>query len=134
MRVTFIPPSVSEYHTLFSNGKQITSRGSGIDDIVTLSYEPSYHRGGGLFSALAGLAKRAFPFLVKNVIVPSARTFGNNVLDDISQGKNLKGSIKKHGINSLKQAALKLTRGGGKKKVKRVGRKKCYKKDIFTEL
>ena len=134
MRVTFIPPSIAEYHTLFSNDKQITSRGRGIDDIVTLSYEPSYHRGGGLFSVLAGLAKRAFPFLVKNIIVPSARTFGNNVLDDISQGSNLKSSIKKHGINSLKQAALKLTRGSGKEKVKRVGRKRCYKKDIFTEL
>lgn len=134
MRVTFIPPTVAEYHTLFSNGKKITSRGSGIDDIVTLSYEPSYHRGGGLFSVLAGLAKRAFPFLVKNVIVPSARTFGNNVLDDISQGNNLKSSIKKHGINSLKEAAMKLTRGRGIKKVKRVGKKRCYKKDIFTEL
>ena len=134
MRVTFIPPSVAEYHTLFSNGKQVPSRGSGIDDIVTLFYEPSYHRGGGLLSVLAGLTKKAFPFLVKNVIMPSARTFGNNVLDDISQVSNLKSSIKRHGINSLKQAALKLTRRTGKKKVKRVEKKRCYKKDIFTEL
>ena len=107
MRYTFIPPSVAEYHTLFSNGKQITSRGGGIDDIVTLSYEPSYHRGGGLISVLAGLAKRAFPFLVKNVIVPSARTFGNNVLEDISQGRNLKTSIKKAWNEFLKAGSAK---------------------------
>lgn len=132
MRVTFIPPSVAEYEKLFLHGGEL-SRGGGLGDITTLAYDSGYRRGGGIFSTLAGFAKRAFPFLVRNIIAPTAREFGNNVLDDISRGSNLKGSIRKHGVNALKNAAIRVTRGGGKRKRKRkrLDPKKCYK-DIFS--
>ena len=116
MRVAFISPSIGEYKTLFLSGVQL-KRGAGLDDIQTLNYNADSHRGGGILSTLAGVARRAFPFLLKNIIAPSALTFGRNVLDDISQGDgNIKSSLKKRGLEAVRDAGARLARGGGKRK------------------
>ena len=82
------------------------------------------------------------PLRPPNIIAPSALTFGRNVLDDISQGDgNIKSSLKKRGLEAVRDAGARLARGGGKRKkrkqkqtsgrsVKR--KKKCYKGDVFS--
>ena len=140
MRVAFIPPSVGEYKTLFSSGVQLR-KGGGLDDIRILNSTADYHRGGGIFSTLAGIAKRAFPFLLKNIIAPSALSFGRDVLTDISQGNtDIKSTLKKRGLEAAREAGRRLVSGGGKRKNKcsigRIGKRKrvrkCHKDDIFS--
>ena len=144
MRVAFIPPSVQDYKALFSPPAQRLLRGGGLGDIRTLSYEPSYHRGAGLFGTLAGFAKRAFPFLFRNVVAPVAQ----GVLGDAVSGKrNLKESLKTHGVGAVKEAGRRLLTGGGVRRarggVRKVKRKILkgkatnrlrYKRDVFSGL
>ena len=131
MRVAFISPSIAEYKTLFLSGVQL-KQGGGLDDIRTLNYSADSHRGGGILSTLAGVARRAFPFLLKNIIAPSALTFGRNVLNDMSQAEgNIKSSLKKRGLEAVRDAGARLVKGGGKRKKrkqKQVSRRPIKKK------
>ena len=96
-------------------------------------------RGGGLFNILSGIAKRAMPFLMKNV-APEAIKMGKNVLGDVIEGRQLRHSLKNRGMQALEGVGKRVLRGGRVRKSKRSNKKKikskisraCYKKDIFS--
>lgn len=59
--------------------------------------------------------RKAAPFLLKT-IAPAAVEFGKGVLDDIGSGREpLKRSIKRRGVDALRNVGRKLV-GGGKKR------------------
>lgn len=138
MRSAFIPPSVREFDTLF------LERGGGLDDIKVF-VPPSVsrgRRGGGIFNVLSGLAKKAIPFLMRNV-APEVTRMGKDVLGDMIQGRKFRDSLKTRGVTALKGVGQRLARGGGVKKRKKKKRVRitktkrrsttpCYKRDIFN--
>lgn len=149
MRSTFIPPARHEFDTLFLESQ---ARGGGVEDIRIFLPPPVQRgrRGGGIFNVLSGLAKKAVPFLMRNV-APEAMRMGKDVLGDVLEGRNIRQSLKTRGMAALKGVGRRLVRGGGrrarkpKKRLTRRGRKKtnkrktkrrtrntCYKSDIFN--
>lgn len=149
MRSTFIPPARHEFDTLFLESPV---RGGGLEDIRIFLPPPVQRgrRGGGIFNVLSGLAKKAIPFLMRNV-APEAMRMGKDVLGDVLDGRDIRHSLKTRGVAALKGVGRRLVRGGGgrvrkpkkrhtrggrkktnKRKMKRHARKTCYKSDIFN--
>ena len=148
MRIAFIPPSETEFKSLFLSTP--LRKGGGLDDINI--YQPKYlptnnryRRGGGIFSFLA---KRVLPVIFR-AAKPSAKVFAKSVMADALSGKKpLKKAIKEHGIKALKDTGLRLITGSGKigkkyrknRKLKSLIKKKKkktstgYKRDIFDSL
>ena len=102
-----------------------------------------HRRGGGVLGSLFSLGKRIFPFLFRSA-APAAMQFGQSVLNDISNKRNIRNSLKNHGINALKQTGsnlLKNMKGSGKcrkrttkgkiGKMKSKKTRKTYKGDVF---
>lgn len=123
MRVNFIPPSVDEI--LFLISPPASYKGGGLSDIRI--FNRSHIRGGGIFSFLTGLARKAAPFLMRT-LAPAVLSMGQNVLQDMQTGEHsFKKSMKKHGIESLKGVGRQIL-GGGKR------RKKSKRKAKATKL
>lgn len=122
MRASFEPLSVREFDLLFREQDNDTGgRGGGASDISV--YIPKYQRGGSIFSVLANLFKSAAPLVMKTVL-PEGLNFAKNVIGDISEGRSVRSTLKRRGIQSLKQVGKTLVRGGGGRKKKRK-RKEC---------
>ena len=139
MPYSFSPPSADEFDILFLGS---TGRGGGLGDIKIFHPVQRSRRGGGLFTFLGGLARKAAPFLFRNV-APEVVKMGKNVLSDIVQGKNFRGSLKSRGVEAIKGVGKRVTGGGVKRrqilskkkkkhKKRQLKKKKCYKNDIFT--
>ena len=70
---------------------------------------------------------------------PAAREFGSAVVKDVLNKKPIRKSLKKNGIKALKKTGMRLIRGSGKvkkkkmrgKKKKKKTKKKGYIKSIF---
>ena len=132
MRVVFEPPTEEEFIELFF----FTPQGGSLKDITV--YSP---RGGGLFSVLGGLLRKAAPFLMKT-IAPAAVEFGKGVLDDVVGREPFKQSLKKRGLDALRGVGKKLVEGGGggrrRKEIRRNKKRKKniirYKEDVFSML
>ena len=156
MRIIFTPPSEEEFKQLFHSIP--LRKGGGLNDIsVFQPYLPSIQRhnrkGAGFFSFISGIAKNVLPFLF-NAAKPAAKQFGTAVMKDVLEGNvPIKKSLKRHGMNALKDTGLRLLKGSGrinkKKRRKRRGRsvtrkikrnlkkkksnkKLQYKSDIFS--
>lgn len=142
MKTSFVPPTRREFDAVFSVGESAV-RGGGIDDI-RIFLPPSVQRskrGGGIFTVLSGLAKRAIPFLMRT-IAPEAVRMSEGVLGDVLEGRRFRDSLKNRGVEALKGVrkrivggkAGKTKRKRGKKQNKQLKRKMsraCYKDDIF---
>lgn len=115
MRYHFIQLSVREYDQIFDN--DTIPRAGGGEKI----YRPPqyYHRGAGLFSFIRGIGKQVLPFISK-YILPSLYNVGSNVLKDMGESKGSIGeSLKRRGIQGVKEVASKIgaRQGGRKRKV-----------------
>ena len=140
MRVLYIEPSVNDYLTLFKSTP--LKNGGALSDISI--FTAPHRRGGGVLGTLFSLGKRIFPFLFRSA-APAAMQFGQSVLTDISNKRNIRNSLKNHGITALKQTGANLLRnmkGSGKcrsrtskGKIVKINRKKTrgktYKGDVF---
>lgn len=129
MRKQFVPPSHNEFLHILNGGGKRKKRGGGLQDIQV--FRPTtYRRGGGLFSILKSAAKVAIPFLLKNVL-PSVVDGGMGVLNDMSEGKQFKHSVRERGRTAFNEVRGRVAkRGGGNKKkcgVKKACKKKCNK-------
>ena len=132
MRVTFTPPTESEFKQLFLSTP--LRKGGGLEDISVFTPKGiPYRRGSGVLSFISGVAKRILPFLMR-AAKPAAKEFGSSVIKDVIRGKQpIRKTLKKNGIKAIKKTGLKLIRGSGKiiKKTKQTRR---YKRDIFDSL
>ena len=137
MRITFTPPTESEFRQLFLSTP--LKKGGGLEDINI--FQPKgipYRRGSGIFSILSGVAKKVLPFLMK-AAKPAAQEFGSSVVRDVLKKKPLRKYLKKNGIKALKKTGMRLIKGSGKikkhkKKMRRekmLGHSKTYKSCIF---
>ena len=145
MRVPFQAPSEIEFYKILGG-----FRGGGLSDIRTVNFNEyrGHQRGAGIFASLANLARRAVPFIIKNV-APSAAQFTRDVLSDVTTGnQSIKTSLRKRGISAMKDVGARILKGGKKRKrrvgdtVKRKKRRKrgacakkkktSIKKDIFS--
>ena len=106
---------------------------------------PRGRRGGGIFTLLSGLAKKAVHFLLCNV-APEAMKIGKDILGDVLEGRRFRESVKDRGVAPLNGVGRRLTRGCRVKKKKNLHTpektkkngpkrhrvaKSCYKSDIF---
>ena len=128
MRVIFIPPNENEFRKLFMSVP--LRKGGGYEDISVFHPSPAYARGGGLFSTLTGIAKKALPFLIKNV-APSVKEFGKDVLHDMVKGETgFKSSLKKRGIKALKNTGERILKGGVNRSKRNVKQKRLKKSSM----
>ena len=112
MRTTFFtPPSEEDFLKLFAEPPS----GGSLADIKYFKPSP---RGTGLFGLLAGLAKKAAPFLVKKAL-PSGLNLIQNVAEDVLAGKNFKSSLKQRGISAVKEVGEKIMSGAGRRRRRR---------------
>ena len=91
MRVTFTPPSESEFKQLFLATP--LRKGAGLEDINI--FQPRgvpFRRGSGIFSVLSGVATKVLPFLMR-MAKPAAREFGSSVVRDVLRKKPLRQSL-----------------------------------------
>ena len=118
MRVTFVPPSESEFKHLFLSSP--LKKGGGLEDINIFRPQGIPHRrGSGIFSVISGVAKKILPFLMK-AAKPAAQEFGSSVVRDVLRKKKpLRQSLKKNGLKALKKTGMRLVRGSGKIKKKK---------------
>ena len=99
----------------------LVSRGRGFQDITIFRRK---RRGGGVGSFLGNILKtygpKILPFL-RNYILPTAKSMGKDVLNDVVKGKTtLKRSLKRRGLESVGKIATEVaSRGGGGKRVRR---------------
>ena len=118
MRVTFTPPSETEFKQLFLSSP--LKKGGGLEDISIFQPRGIPHRrGSGIFSILSGVAKKVLPFLMK-AAKPAAQEFGSSVVRDILKKKSLRQSLKKNGIKALKKTGMRIVRGSGRVKKKKM--------------
>lgn len=129
MRTSLIIPSKEEFLSLFED-PHILKRGGSLSGISTFQSPIVYQKGAGLFSLLKGIGKRAFPFIMKN-IVPEAMNMGTRVIDDVTRGRKIKDALRQHGIQALKGVARRATMRGGRIKKRKAVKNKCYKSDVF---
>ena len=118
MRATFHPLARREFDTLFLERQ---TQGSGLDYIRIFLPPPvpRGRRGGGIFTVLSGLAKKAVPFLLRNV-APEAIQMGKDVLGDVLEGHRFHESVKQR-------------RGGVEgRRTKAYPRRSCQGKKIYT--
>ena len=126
VRVVFYPPSEREFSNLLRGAHHPT--GSGLGDIQTIKFaSPTtrlHQRGGGFFSSLANIAKSAVPFLFRT-IAPSAMKFTRDVVHDVTSGhSDLRGALKKRGIEALKGVGSRIMKGGKKNRSRLPSKKK----------
>ena len=128
MRVVFAPLSVREFDILLKEEEALKiAKGGGLADISI--FVPKTNRGGSIFQLLGNLVRSAAPFLMR-AVAPEGLNFAKNVITDIGSGQNIRQTLKKRGIESLKQVGKNILKGGGKKrKMKRLGEKKKKKKN-----
>jgi len=133
MRTPFIPPEADHYMILFQEPR-LLSRGGGLDDIQTFKSPVIYQRGAGILSILGGIARKAIPFIVRNVL-PPALNMGSRVLDDVSSGKKkIRESLREHGLAALSDVGNRVMRGGQRKtKRKKTKKKSTEKKENSQE-
>jgi hypothetical protein len=114
MRVPFRPLEEVEFDLLFDVPKRGGGGAGGAGNQSVFSSRVYRQRGSGFLSVLGNLARRIFPFMSKYVI-PAATTFGQNVLGDVSSGQqgNFRSSLKRHGLNALRQVGQSVLSGGG---------------------
>ena len=116
MRLIFIPPNENEFRKLFMSNP--LRKGGGYEDISIFQPSPAYAKGGGIFSTLTGIAKKALPFLIKNV-APSVKEFGKDVLQDMVTGETgFTRSLKKRGIKAIKNTGERMLKGDIRRKKK----------------
>ena len=147
MRVPFQAPSEYEFYKILGG-----FAGGGLGDIRSVHFNEyrGHQRGAGIFASLASLARKAIPFIIKNV-GPSASQFTRDVLSDVATGnQSIKTSLRNRGISALKDVGTRILKGGKKRKrrVRDTGKrnnkkrkkstsctkkkKKSIKKDIFS--
>jgi len=92
-----------------------------MSDIKT--YQPKFYlqRGGSILGTISRLFQNSIPFL-KSIILPEFGNFTKNVTSDYAEGAPLKSTLRRQGINSVKNIGrnvIKKVRGGsGGRKVK----------------
>lgn len=123
--VEFVPPTRKQFDYLLR-----APVGGGLGHINTVDFR--LRKGGGFFSALGKLARKAIPY-----ILPAALKIGSNVVTDVAQGKDLGSSIKKRGIETLSDAikgGRKNIRKRRRNNVKKARRVIGLKRDVFDRL
>ena len=130
MRVNYPYPSVGDFDRFLN---PLLVRGSGLDDIRVYR-----QKGAGLFSFLGRVVRNSIPFL-KKFILPEVGNLAKNVTTDISEGKTLRQSLRKHAINSVKNVGKRVVGGSKMRKVvkkvkKRKPRSGCraITRDVFS--
>lgn len=131
MRVPYTAPTVDQFNLFFDPVGQGV-KGGRLSDIRVFKSD-NYGRGGSFMGVLTGVIKRAFPFL-RSLILPEARNFTQNVMEDLSNNVPVKNSLKKNLMKSAKNIGKRVVTGG--KKLKRLKKKRKYtcksrNKDIF---
>ena len=113
MRVLYQPPSPKDFDILFSSPLKATRKlkGGGIDDINPFYSDVYNQRGSGILSVIGNIFRRSVPFLRKYVF-PTLQNLGSELLNDFTQGADMKESLKTHGTQAIK----KVLSGGRKRK------------------
>ena len=126
MRVPYTPLTESQIIQLLKNENRHLRLGNGLSDINIFKrskLDPGLVYGEGFLGDLfSKLGPKILP-LLKTYLLP----FAKNVTSDILKGEKIKKTLKKRGIQSVKEIASKIISGEGRKR-KRTKKVKSIKK------
>ena len=104
--------SEQEFIDILNNQFNALLKGGSLDDIDVFRVFKHSLRGSGFLDILSSIGKFVLP-AVKKYIVPVASEFAHGVIDDLSQGKNFKYTMKTRGKKGLKKIGSKILHGKG---------------------
>jgi len=118
MRVEYVPLSPEDFDVLFLTPLKASRKlkGGGIHDITPFHSDIYNQRGSGILSIIGNMVRKSVPFLRKYVF-PALHGMGSNLLNDFTDGANMKESLKTHGTNAVKKVLT-----GGKKRKRRMNK------------
>ena len=122
MKVALVALSEKDFNQILIRQNNDLLRGSGIDDI-NIFRSKRYLRGSGFLDFIRGVGNFLMP-LAKKYIQPSLTGFAHGMVQDISEGKNIKSSLKNRSKKSMKEIGTRILKGKGIKKANRLHKSK----------
>ena len=100
MKVALLSLSEKDFNQVLIRQSNDLLRGSGLEDIHIFRSK-RYLRGRGFLDFIRGVGNFLMP-LAKKYIQPSLSEFAHGMVKDMSEGKNLKSSLKTRGKKGIK--------------------------------
>ena len=122
MKVALVTLSEKDFNQILIRQTNELLRGSGIDDI-NIFRSKRYLRGSGFLDFIRGVGNFLMP-LAKKYIQPSLSGFAHGIVNDITEGKNIKSSLKNRSKKSMKEIGNRILKGRGVKKANRLHKSK----------
>ena len=122
MKVALVALSEKDFNEILLRQNNDLLRGGGIDDI-NIFRSKRYLRGSGFLDFIRGVGNFLLP-IAKKYIQPSLSGFAHGMVKDISEGKNIKSSLKNRSKKSMKEIGTRILKGKGIKKGTRLHKSK----------
>ena len=108
--------SEQEFINILNNQFNALLKGGSLDDIDVFRVSKPSLRGSGFLDIFSSIGKFVLP-AVKKYLAPVATEFAHGVIDDLSEGRNIKNSMKTRGKTGLKKIRSRILHGKGKSKI-----------------
>ena len=115
VKIALKPLTEQEFANILNNQFNALLKGGTLDDIDKFRISKRPLRGSGFLDIIQSIGKFVLP-AVKKYLAPVFSEFSHGMIDDISQGKNLKASLKSRGKAGLKKVGSRILQGKGRKK------------------
>ena len=116
--------SEEEFINVLNNQFNALLKGGSLDDIDVFKVSKRSLRGSGFLDIIQSIGKFVLP-AVKKYLAPAAAEFAHGLISDLSQGKNIKTSMKTRGKAGLSKIGSQIISGKG---LKRKYRKRTVKR------
>ena len=127
--------SEQEFINILNNQFNALLKGGSLDDIDVFRVSKPSLRGSGFLDIFSSIGKFVLP-AVKKYLAPAATEFAHGIIHDLSQGKNIKNSMKTRGKTGLKKIRSRILQGKGLhrrlKQIPKPPKKKYQKKKRQT--
>ena len=118
VKIALKPLTEQEFVNILNNQFNALLNGGTLDDIDIFRISKRPLRGSGFLDIIQSIGKFVLP-AVKKYLAPVFTEFSHDMIDDISQGKDLKASLKSRGKAGLKKVGSRILQGKGRKGLKR---------------
>ena len=122
MKIALVGLSEKDFNQILIRQNNDLLRGSGIEDI-NIFRSKRYLRGSGFLDFIRGVGNFLMP-IAKKYIQPSLTEFAHGMVKDISEGRNIKTSLKTRGKKGMKEIGSRILKGKGVKKANKLHKSK----------
>ena len=114
VKISLRPLSEQEFVDILNGQYNALLKGGTLADIDVFRVSKLPMRGSGFMDIMSSIGKFFLP-AVRKILAPAATNFACGLVDNISQGKNFKSSLKTRGLEGLKRIGTRILSGKGKR-------------------